>query len=146
MRGSWRLLGTALLLAALTAGSALPAAAKSPSVSHGTWAYVVNGSCDGQIGSVMGKWNVTLHEDGTATVSMVAFTGLGQHHASWGGNYFKSDWIQVPVSGPGFDLVASDVFGFVTLSFVLDEHGVLTFTIDPYCMDGSAASMVGSAS
>ncbi len=144
MRGRSGLLWGGVLALALAASTVTPVAAKAPSVYHGTWDHASNGACDGTDMSVTGKWNVTLRNDGTATVSIVAFTGRGQLHAAWGGNALAADWIQQPVDGAGFDLVALNVFGFTTLTFALDEQGELRYTIDPYCLDGSAAQMVGS--
>jgi hypothetical protein len=130
---------------ALAMAAATPIVAADKSIDyHGTFDHATNAFCGGEAAVVTGKWNVSLKHDGTASVDIVAFWSRGVLHASWGGNALKAPWIQQPATADGFNLVASDVFGSTELSFVLDDHGVLTFTIDPRCEDGSPASLVGA--
>jgi hypothetical protein len=82
-----------------------------------------------QLGTFTGVWNVTLKQDGTASVSARIFED-GKIHAAWGGQYFGQAWQQADAGGNTFVLTND---GFLMLRFTLDGTDV-TYQLTDYCV------------
>ena len=138
-----KLIAMAIAGALVMALSGTAAAATPPAPTyHGTWQ---SGNVCGDILPFSGVWNVTLKEDGTASVSARIFV-MGRPHAAWGGNYVHSTWTQVPTTDPDgvFKALVDDPFGRgVDLVFELGGDGALRYSLTNYCENGASAMIFG---